>query len=42
MVLIIARTMETADKYQLPGNHDNSMLRPQVFAFADGEVAWLA
>jgi hypothetical protein len=28
----------TADKFQLMGITDTSMLRPQVFAFADGEV----
>jgi len=35
---IIARTLEAADKFQLMGITDTSMLRPQVFAFADGEV----
>jgi glutamate synthase domain-containing protein 1/glutamate synthase domain-containing protein 3 len=35
---IIARTLRTADKFQLMGITDTSMLRPQVFAFADGEV----
>ena len=35
---IIARTLQTADKFQLMGITDTSMLRPQVFAFADGEV----
>lgn len=35
---IIARTLAGADKFQLMGITDTSMLRPQVFAFADGEV----
>jgi glutamate synthase domain-containing protein 1/glutamate synthase domain-containing protein 3 len=35
---IIAHTLGTADKFQLMGITDTSMLRPQVFAFADGEV----
>ncbi|MGP8152568.1 MAG: glutamate synthase [Smithella sp.] len=35
---IIAHTLETADKFQLMGITDTSMLRPQVFAFADGDV----
>ena len=35
---IIARTLAKADKFQLMGITDTSMLRPQVFAFADGEV----
>jgi len=35
---IIARTLRTSDKFQLMGITDTSMLRPQVFAFADGEV----
>lgn len=35
---IIARTLRRADKFQLIGITDTSMLRPQVFAFADGEV----
>jgi glutamate synthase domain-containing protein 1/glutamate synthase domain-containing protein 3 len=35
---IIARTLRTADKFQLMGITDTAMLRPQVFAYADGEV----
>jgi len=35
---IIARTLGAADRFQLMGITDTSMLRPQVFAFADGEV----
>jgi glutamate synthase domain-containing protein 1/glutamate synthase domain-containing protein 3 len=35
---IIARTLPAADKFQLMGITDTAMLRPQVFAFADGEV----
>ena len=35
---IIARTLRTSDKFQLMGITDTAMLRPQVFAFADGEV----
>jgi glutamate synthase domain-containing protein 1/glutamate synthase domain-containing protein 3 len=35
---IIARTLGTADHFQLMGITDTAMLRPQVFAFADGEV----
>jgi glutamate synthase domain-containing protein 1/glutamate synthase domain-containing protein 3 len=35
---IIAHTLSQADKFQLMGITDTSMLRPQVFAFADGEV----
>ncbi len=35
---IIARTLQTADRFQLMGITDTAMLRPQVFAFADGEV----
>jgi len=35
---IIARTLQEEDKFQLMGITDTSMLRPQVFAFADGEV----
>jgi glutamate synthase domain-containing protein 3 len=35
---IIARTSRRSDKFQLMGITDTSMLRPQVFAFADGEV----
>ena len=31
-------TLRKADKFQLMGITDTSMLRPQVFAFADGEV----
>jgi glutamate synthase domain-containing protein 1/glutamate synthase domain-containing protein 3 len=35
---IIARTLHQADRFQLMGITDTAMLRPQVFAFADGEV----
>jgi glutamate synthase domain-containing protein 1/glutamate synthase domain-containing protein 3 len=35
---IIARSLATAEKFQLMGITDTAMLRPQVFAFADGEV----
>jgi glutamate synthase domain-containing protein 1/glutamate synthase domain-containing protein 3 len=35
---IIARTLRKADQFQLMGITDTAMLRPQVFAFADGEV----
>lgn len=35
---IIARTLRSADRFQLMGITDTSMLRPQVFAFADGDV----
>jgi glutamate synthase domain-containing protein 1/glutamate synthase domain-containing protein 3 len=35
---IIARTLRQADRFQLMGITDTAMLRPQVFAFADGEV----
>ncbi len=35
---IIARTLQRADQFQLMGITDTAMLRPQVFAFADGEV----
>lgn len=35
---IIARILKAADQFQLMGITDTSMLRPQVFAFADGEV----
>jgi len=35
---IIARALQSADQFQLMGITDTSMLRPQVFAFADGEV----
>jgi len=35
---IIARALQKADNFQLMGITDTSMLRPQVFAFADGEV----
>jgi glutamate synthase domain-containing protein 1 len=35
---IIARTLRSADQFQLMGITDTSMLRPQVFAFADGDV----
>ncbi len=35
---IIARNIPEKNKFQLLGITDTSMLRPQVFAFADGEV----
>jgi len=35
---IIARSLATVEKFQLMGITDTAMLRPQVFAFADGEV----
>ncbi len=35
---IIARNIPEAKKFQLMGITDTAMLRPQVFAFADGEV----
>jgi len=35
---IIARTLPAVEQFQLMGITDTSMLRPQVFAFADGEV----
>jgi glutamate synthase domain-containing protein 1/glutamate synthase domain-containing protein 3 len=35
---IIARTLPAEKKFQLMGITDTSMLRPQVFAFSDGEV----
>ena len=35
---IIARNIAKEDKYQLLGITDTAMLRPQVFAFCDGEV----
>jgi len=35
---IIARTLPAMKQFQLMGITDTSMLRPQVFAFADGEV----
>jgi glutamate synthase domain-containing protein 1/glutamate synthase domain-containing protein 3 len=35
---IIARSLATAEKFQRMGITDTAMLRPQVFAFADGEV----
>ena len=35
---IIARNLPEAQKFQLIGITDTAMLRPQVFAFADGEV----
>ena len=35
---IIARTLPEAAQFQLMGITDTSMLRPQVFAFADGEI----
>ena len=35
---IIARTLPKTSAFQLMGITDTSMLRPQVFAFADGEV----
>ncbi|MGD1119169.1 MAG: glutamate synthase [Dehalococcoidales bacterium] len=35
---IIARSLPQAEKFQLMGITDTAMLRPQVFAFDDGEV----
>ncbi len=35
---IIARSLPGSEKFQLMGITDTAMLRPQVFAFADGEV----
>ena len=35
---IIARNIPAAQKFQLIGITDTAMLRPQVFAYADGEV----
>jgi glutamate synthase domain-containing protein 1/glutamate synthase domain-containing protein 3 len=35
---IIARNIPEASKFQLMGITDTAMLRPQVFAFSDGEV----
>ena len=35
---IIARNLPAAKKYQLLGITDTAMLRPQVFAFSEGEV----
>jgi glutamate synthase domain-containing protein 1/glutamate synthase domain-containing protein 3 len=35
---IIARSIPEAKKFQLMGITDTAMLRPQVFAFSDGEV----
>ena len=35
---IVARNIPKEEKFQLLGITDTAMLRPQVFAFSDGEV----